>query len=234
MQRLFIFFLVFFFTGCIVGQEAMNQVDAKGRKQGFWKKTDSLGNKIYEGKFLDGIPTDTFRYFYQGGTLKTLSVISRQGKRAVTVSYFPNGHKMAMGNYLNEKRDSLWQFFGDGTGKMVSEEFYVDGKIDGKSKVFYPEGGISEMTTYINGLKDGLWEQYFSDGVIKLRGTYKAGEKQGRLQLFFPSGQVRLSGLYNNGHQDGVWTSYDEKGKVVKKETYKNGELLKTEESPQK
>jgi antitoxin component YwqK of YwqJK toxin-antitoxin module len=234
MGRLFIVFLTIFFASGIFGQEAINLVDAKGRKQGFWRKSDSLGNKLYEGNFIDGIPSDTFRYFYRTGSLKTLSVISGQGKRAKTVSYFPNGRKMASGNYLNEKRDGIWQFFSDGSEKLVSEEFYAEGKIEGNSKVFYPEGGVSEVTNYINGIKDGLWEQYFSDGTIKLRGKFKAGEKHERFQLFYPSGQLRVSGQYNNGHQDGVWNSYDEKGKLVKKETYKKGKLLKTEEPSQK
>ncbi|MEI6436491.1 MAG: toxin-antitoxin system YwqK family antitoxin [Bacteroidota bacterium] len=234
MPRVFIVLIIVFFTGSIHSQDTINLTGAYGRKEGFWRKTDSTGQKIYEGNFVAGIPTGEFRYFYKDGSLKTSSVVSQKGKRAVTVSYFPNGKKLAAGNYLNEKKDSLWQFFSDITGSLVSEDFYKDGKIEGKSKVYYPEGGMSELKNYKQGIPDGIWEQYFSDGKIKLRGAYKAGEKQGAFKTFSLAGRVTTSGQYKNGHQDGQWIYYDEEGAVIKKETFRNGMLLKTDEPAKK
>jgi antitoxin component YwqK of YwqJK toxin-antitoxin module len=210
----------------------VNVSDSKGHKQGYWRKLDTAGRLIYEGRFKDGVPAGEFRYYYPDGKLKTVSQVSGQGRRAVTVSYFPNGKKMAAGNYLDEKKDSTWQFFSESNGTIVSMEPYRAGLIDGISKVFFPEGGLSEINGYKNSIKDGPWEQYYLDGKLKLRGTYKAGEKEGVFKTFYNSGQPMITGQYSLGHQDGTWTYLDEKGTVTKKEIYDKGILLSVTPAP--
>ena len=230
MFRIFIITLLSIFSFSVFGQDTLNITDLNGRKQGFWRKHDTAGNIVYEGHFKDGFPVGEFRYYYPSGKLKTVSNLSNKGKRAVTVSYFPNGKKMASGIYLNEKKDSTWQFFSESNGTLVSEEHYKAGVIEGISYIFYPEGGLSEMHYYKNGIRDGLWEQYYMDGKLKLRGAYKAGEKQGLFKTLYNSGQVMFTGQYISGHQDGTWIYYNEKGSISKKEIYNKGILLKVEE----
>ena len=229
MFRISIFVLVTFFSCILFAQDTLNITDSKGHKQGYWRKLDSGGRVVYDGRFRDGVPEGVFRYFYPDGKLKTVSTVSIQGKRAVTVSYFPNGMKMAAGNYLNEKKDSIWQFFSESNGDLVSEETYLTGLIHGQSKVFYPEGGVSELRLYKNGIKEGLWEQYYPDGKLKLRGNFQAGDNQGAFMIFYNSGQPMVQGRYAEGHKDGIWMYYDEKGAIAKKESYDRGKLLKVE-----
>jgi len=231
MIRSFSLILFTIFFQALMAQDTINITDNHGLKQGFWRKSDTAGQTVYQGRFKDGKPTGEFRYFYPNGKLKTIAVVSDNGKRAVTTSYFTNGRKMAAGNYLNEKKDSIWQFFSESNGTLVSEERYNNGLIEGTSKVFYPDGGSSEMHYYKKGIRDGLWEQYYTDGMLKLRGAYKGGEKQGQFKTFFNSGQVMISGQYITGHQDGTWIYYTEKGEISKREFYNKGTLLKVEES---
>jgi uncharacterized protein len=230
MFRIFIFTLFTIISVAVSGQDTLNITDLNGHKQGFWCKKDSVGHIIYEGRFKNGYPAGEFRYFYPDGKLKTVSILSNLGKKAVTVSYFANGKKMAAGNYINEKKDSTWQFFSEFSGVLVSEEHYKAGVIDGISRIYYPEGGVSEIHNYKNGILDGLWEQYFTDGKIKLRCTYIAGEKQGPFKAFYDSEQLMFTGQYITGHREGIWTYYNEKGGITKKEIYSKGILLKTEE----
>jgi len=226
MFRFSIFILITFFSGTLSAQDTLNKTNSKGNKQGFWRKLDSAGRVIYEGRFRDGVPDGEFRYYYPDGKLKTVSMVSNQGKRAVTVSYFQNGRKMAAGNYLDERKDSTWQFFSESNGTLVSQETYQAGLINGLSRVFYPDGGVSELHYYKSGIRDGLWEQYYLDGKLKLRGAYKGGEKQGLFKTFYNSGRLMMEGRYSHGHQDGVWIYYDEKGTVSKKEVYEKGRRL--------
>jgi len=214
------FLLLLFLISFILtfGQDTLNRTDTRGHKQGFWKKTDTSGKKIYEGRFKDGIPYGSFCYFYPDGKIKTESFISEGGKRARTVSFYSNGKKMAAGNYLNEKKDSIWQFFSETEGSMVSEEIYQLGAKDGVSKTYFPEGGLAEILTWKNGIKSGQWEQYYSDGKIKFRGSYLDNEKTGTIQAFYMSGKIMFIGQYANGHPVGQWIYYDEKGNLKKKE----------------
>ena len=230
MNRIFIAVLFAIFSFSVVGQDTINQKDIQGRKQGFWRKTDQAGHQVYNGHFKDGYPVGVFNYYYPDGKLKTVSIMSQKGKRAVAVSYFPNGRKMASGVYLDEKKDSTWQFFSESNGNLVSQEHYKAGIMDGESRVFYPEGALSELHYFRQGLRDGPWEQYYTDGKIKLRGTYQAGDKQGSFKTFYTSGLPMIVGQYISGHQTGTWIYYDEKGTVSKKEIYDKGALVRVEE----
>jgi antitoxin component YwqK of YwqJK toxin-antitoxin module len=55
---------------------------------------------------------------------------------------------------------------------------------------YYSDGRVREEGMYINGMKDGLWEEYARDG-NKSRGSYHHGRKTGE------------------------WRTYDEKGKLL-------------------
>jgi antitoxin component YwqK of YwqJK toxin-antitoxin module len=214
------------FSCMLFGQDTINTKDAKGLRQGYWRKVDSVGRLIYEGRFRDGIPIGEFLYYYPDGKLKTVSKVSSQGRRASTISYFPGGKKMAVGNYLDEKKDSLWQFYSEFTGNVVSSDTYQNGVINGESKVFYPEGELSEIQIYKDGVKDGPWEQYFPDGKLKLRGSFNAGDKEGKFKAFYNSGIPMITGQYFQGHQDGTWVYYDEKGTMARQEVYNKGRLI--------
>jgi len=220
MSQTYILLVLLFLPLAIFSQDTLNQTDPAGRKQGFWKKSDSAGHPVYEGRFKDGKPVGTFRYFYPDGQVKTRSTFSENGKFARVVSYFQNGNKMASGNYLNEKRDSIWQFFSEKDEILVSEESYQTGVKEGVSRVYFPGGGVAEITTWKNGVMDGLSEQYFSDGKIKVRLSYKNGEKNDSFTTWFLSGQPMISGQYNHGHPSGQWIYYNEDGSVLRTEDH--------------
>lgn len=218
MNRIFLPLLLLISSTFIFAQSSQNHIDSLGRKQGFWVKTDTSGRKVYEGQFTDGLPFGLFRYYYPDGKIKTESVISAGGKKAKTISYYPNGKKMAAGNYLNERKDSTWLFFSEKEGILVSEEVYNKGNKDGISKTFYPDGQLAEILTWKNGLKSGLWEQYYTDGKIKFRGHYTENEKTGLFEAFYMSGKIMYKVKYTAGHATGQWIYYDENGKILKKE----------------
>lgn len=230
MYRIFLLTFSLLSALSIYSQDTLNRMDEKGRKQGFWRKQDSLGRKIYEGHFKDGFPAGEFRYYYTNGKLKTISVVSQHGKIAKTVSFFTNGRKMAEGSYLNEKKDSIWKFYREEDGLLISEENYHAGKKNGISKTFSDEGKVLEVVNWVAGLRNGPWEQFYTDGKLRLRAGYLNDEKCGPFKTFAFSGQPMVTGTYTAGHMDGKWTYYDDKGKVTKREFYSNGILLKIEE----
>ncbi|MFH1159631.1 MAG: hypothetical protein V1733_01615 [bacterium] len=234
MLRIFLFIGIGFLISSSFSQDTVNQTDLAGRKQGFWRKYDKGGYRIYEGQFKDNIPYGKFTYLYRSGKVRAVSLISEEGRVARTTSWFPNGKMMAKGKYVNEKRDSLWQFFSEFDETLVSEEFYEDGMKVGIEKVYYPGKGLAETITWKDGKKEGPWEQFYDDGALKIKGTYLNDEKEGLIQTFFVSGNLLGTGQYKNGHQDGTWSFYDENGNLKLKEHYDMGILLKSEEFPLK
>lgn len=230
MKNIIILLLLF---GCVFlgyTQDTVNGKDTAGKKHGYWVRKDSSGTKIYEGRFIHGIPTGEFRYYYKNGGLKTISTLTANGTRAATKTFYPDGRKMAIGNYINEKKDSLWQFFSDAMDAKTSEEYYKDGRLHGIRRIFYPSGPVAEIKHYVNGVEEGSWEKFFEDGKSQLKGNYRKGEKHGPFIVFAPEGTIIIKGQYKDGHQDGEWSFFDPQGKAVKKELYQLGKLKKTKE----
>ena len=230
MLRNFLVVSVFLLSLFSFSQDTINQTDLQGRKQGAWLKFDKDGFRIYEGQFKDDIPYGKFTYFHQNSKIRTISIFSDEGTVTHTTSWFPNGNLMAKGKYVHRKRDSLWQYFSEYDGTLVSEEFYQDGKKEGLEKIFYPGKGEAEIISWNEGIREGTWKQFYDDGVLKLVCTYKNGEREGPIKIFFVTGKILTTGHYKKGHQDSTWTYYDDTGKLILKEYYDEGILLKKEE----
>lgn len=92
-------------------------------------------------------------------------------------------------------------YFAEKDGDQITREGYKKGdNLDGEVRD-YTEGKIREVTTYVNGEKNGLSTSYFDNGKIEMTGAYKNDEKQGE------------------------WKFYDETGKLLETKKYLNGEV---------
>lgn len=227
VRTIFLFFLL---PSVTLAQDTINRTDEQGRKQGFWRKIDTIGQIIYEGRFNNNVPYGDFRYYYPDGKIKTQLIYSCNGACATAVSYFRNGKKMAEGKYIQEKRDSVWLFFSETTGSVVAEETYRNGVKHGTAKTFFLKGGVSEIMNWNNGIREGKWEYYYSDGKVKTSCLFENDEKNGPFKAYDTSGKLMIEGRYKSGHQDGQWIYYNEKGIPVKRETYVDGKLIRTED----
>lgn len=208
-------------------QPPLNQTDAAGKKQGPWKKyTD--GVLKYEGQFKDDKPTGKFTYYYPGGTVKTVSVYSANGTICRTKSYHEeNGKLMAEGKYVNEKKDSIWNYYSF-DDKLMSTESYVKGIKEGVWKTYYPDSSrtLLEIKNYKADVADGAWEQYFQNGTIKTKATYIKGKLEGLAVYYQSDGKKLMEGKFKNGLREGAWYSYNTDGKLEKTEKYAKGELV--------
>lgn len=235
MRYLSIIFLVFSFFGNYSAYAqlpsettAINQLDAKGYKQGDWKKTDKEGRLVYEGKFINDKPAGRFTYYDTTGKVRAFSEFSENGAKCFTTAFYKGGGKMSEGLYVNEKREGLWKFYNE-EGVLVADENYVNGIAEGLWKTYYQNGALLEEITYKNGEKEGPWKQYFFDGPLKLSARYKQGKLEGLATFYYASGRVMVSGPYTNNFKDGVWIHLNEKGVAEKKEVWAGG-FLQAEE----
>ncbi|MBU1011545.1 MAG: toxin-antitoxin system YwqK family antitoxin [Bacteroidetes bacterium] len=220
-----ILFVLFCFSVMSQNQTQLNNKDDLGRKQGYWKSFDEMGYLKYEGTFKNDIPIDTFKYYYPDGKLRALSVFYNEGKKSYAKLFHRNEKLMAEGNYLNQKKDSVWRYYSEYDGVLLSEEIYINNQKNGLWRQFFPNGNVAEELNYKNDVEDGEWKQFYTDGTKKLEGFYVRGLKEGLIQMFYPNGQVETSGNYLNSLKEGIWKSFSEDGKVNKEEYYQNGKL---------
>ena len=200
-------------------------VDASGKKQGYWKKKDEkTGKLLYEGEFKDNKPVGFFKHYYPGDTAKRAITFYKDGGKIAYASLYHQvtGKLMAKGKYINELKDSVWNFY-DETGALISKDNYKLGKKDGKCLVYLPDGKLAEEKTFKNDLPDGPFKQYFDGTLIKAEGKYVNGKMDGKVTYYYPSGKFAATGIYKNGNKEGVWLYNDSNGKPKEKELYRNG-----------
>lgn len=66
-------------------------------------------------------------YYYENGTIEQQGTFNADGKlHGVWTSYDVNGKKLAMGKYVNGKKDGKWLFW---TNNKLREVDYVDSKV---------------------------------------------------------------------------------------------------------
>ena len=203
----------------------INKVDGQGRRQGYWKVYDVNGNIKFEGAFKNDLPTGTFKYYYEDGKIKAVSEMYENGKRSRTKVFHNNGRLMAEGNYLDRKKDSVWTYYSDYDGILMSREPYSDGELNGVVINYFPGGRIAEELPYRNGLKNGVWKRYFTDGKIKLKANYVDDKLEGLMLVYYQEGFPEVSGMYKDNYKDGMWLYYDKEGMLLKKERYVKGSL---------
>ena len=192
---------------------ALNQTDKTGKKQGKWIKKDEHGRPVYEGTFKDNKPVGEFKYFYDTGELKTSSVFSTDGI-CRSKHYFPGNILMAEGNYVKEKRDSIWKFY-NAPNSLVSEESFKKGKKDGPEKNFNGKGKLIEEKMWKDSILNGPWKKYYEDGNVQQEGVYVGGFLDGDMKFYYPNKVPAAVGHYQHSLKSGKWMYYDRSGKIV-------------------
>ena len=125
--------------------------------------------------------------------------------------------------YIENKKNITYYMGTPFSGTIIRNETYTRSK---------------SKTTYKNGKKDGLYEEYYEDiimkdgevkdGQVKIKETYKNGEEDGLYEEYYEDGQLRIKTTYKNGEEDGLYEEYGEDafGPTIIKENYKNGEII--------
>lgn len=207
-------------------------LDSKGQKQGYWKKKDENTNKlIYEGEFKDNKPVGKFKYYHPNDSISVIMNFKDGGKTAYAKMFHMNGKRKAEGKYVGKEiKDSVWTYY-DELGVLISREKYKEGKKQGASFVYLPDGSISEEKNYKDDVLEGPYKDYFTAGVLRTQGVYSKGVLEGRTAYYYPNGVEVAAGFYKNGLKVGPWIYKTESGKVREKELYKNGKLAEKKET---
>lgn len=78
---------------------------------------------------------------------------------------------------------------------------------------------LAERINQINDTypkKSGEFLEFYTNGVLKAKGKFRAGKLHGNWQWFRKTGVIMRSGSFKDGQQTGTWITYDSKGKQYK------------------
>jgi antitoxin component YwqK of YwqJK toxin-antitoxin module len=224
----FLLLLPFTLTAASQGDTLWNRTDEKGWKQGYWKKYYPGGQLMYRGYFIDNVPAGKMERYYDDGHLK--AELDYAGSTTYATMYFRNGQKGASGKYVDQQRDSVWNYYSYYTGDLSCRETYRMGLLEGPVIKYYPGGARAEVLNWENNVKHGRWEQFWEDSTLRLTASYELDRLNGPYRVFNRNKILILEGNYENGMMEGDWKFYNNEGVLERTLRYSSGEILNGEE----
>ncbi|MCT4599807.1 MAG: hypothetical protein N4A32_02810 [Marinifilaceae bacterium] len=162
------------------------------------------GKLMYKGMFRDGKPVGVFKRYYPTGIIK--AELNYFEKYVNATFYNKTGKLIATGRYVDNKKDSIWNYFSE--DRLISRENYVKGKKDGDSFLYYPEGGIKETIFWNNGVKEGEWRRFYRNKKLMFLALFTKGKLDGKFVAYNRKGEISIVGKYVDAYKEGTWTYY--------------------------
>jgi antitoxin component YwqK of YwqJK toxin-antitoxin module len=218
---------ILFLSLNIYSQNAINQVDGTGKKQGVWIKRDGDGRLVYQATFKDDKPVGEMKRYHLNGKVKAILNFAEDGIESEAQLFDEQGKPVASGKYLGQKKSGEWNYLLGSI--VVLKENYQNGLKDGASKRYYATGELLEESEWKNDTLNGFYRTYFKDGKILLECKYEHGQRNGRFLTQFPSGYPEIVGNYTDDLRDKDWNYYDADGKLLYCLKFDSGKLLNPE-----
>ncbi len=229
IKRLFFVCILFtlFLSGNKVVAQKYNQFDQNKKRTGAWEKYYSNKRIKYSGQFEDGKEIGTFKFYnIKYSTYPEAIKIFKKDSDSVSVTYlYDNGITRVTGAFVGRKRVGKWMYYYK-KETIFSEEFYVDGKLEGKVTIYFKTNGKkAEESEYKKGLLHGASKKYSDKEVLIEEVLYENGLANGLAKYYELSGNVKERGVYKDGKRVGKWEFYLD-GEIVsdkvRKESLKN------------
>lgn len=140
--------------------------------------------------------------------------------------------QLAFGNYsqvdyskiLNKNGKIFVKKTGSPLTGMVTfqkdREFYKNGIPEGKWLSFYTNGKIKSIENWKNGELNGKYVLYGEDGNKTFQTYYLKGKDHGLFKLYHDNGKPHIIGKFYNGQAVGIWSYYSKNGKLIGKRDY--------------
>lgn len=136
-----------------------------------------------------------------------------------------NGQIAIEGYVTDNKRSGQWIEFSP-EGDITLIENYVNGLREGWSFKMITRGQIDQKARYHLGSLNGPWIQYKFGKIIEER-TYTMGNLDGTVKTYDDrTWKLKQEVQYKDGKQHGYFRYYDEEGNVTLEYEYKNGEKV--------
>ena len=125
-----------------------------------------------------------------------------------------------------EEKKILW------SNQIIREQWYEDenGLKQGEYKLFHYNGIICEKGQYIDGKREGKWEEHDIFGHFRAEKNYKNDKLNGEYKEYFPNVKKTICkiGQYVDDKKEGEWIEYHNnlsQNKISLKENYVNDKL---------
>lgn len=233
-----------YYHGILGRSEHINRTDNFGLKQGSWKYFWDNGNLKMEASYLNDKKNGFFKYYDENGNFlyvekydhDQLVENAKETKQLEQrVVYYPNGKPSIIATYYKDQPDGLRREF-DTAGHTIKGYLFENGWLhyegitdlnglrQGLWKEYYQSGELRSQGKYKNSIQIDRWNFYFTDQSVEITGSFNnKGEKQGEWLWFYPNGDTMMIAHYEDGEFEGEYVEYDEIGKPLVQGAYEGG-----------
>ena len=175
----------------------------------YWTEYYRNGRKKFEGRFIDYTKDGKWMYYYENGQIESVGQFLNNSKEGKWTYYQQNGVNKSVGNYNDNDKDGRWIYFD----KKGNEEYWEDwsfGTFEGTNRtgeiIFYYIGTnqdtkiITEKINFKNGIKNGKYYSYNTNGSLEVEGQYKNDVKVGIWNYYNENGIIRRTKEWKDGN----------------------------------
>lgn len=208
------------------------QMNEAGKMKEDLAKAESLGSKLVEGEYVQGVKQGTFIWYHANGNMATKGNYVDDQLEGDYHTYHPNGQASVKGTYKAGKVEGLYTWY-DSNGKKKEEGHFKAGKKDGIFSEFDPHGGMTSKLNYVNDELEGEGVPLFwSNGTPVEKAIFKNGVRDGMEYKYYENGQMQQAVPFKNGLENGTATLYKQDGSFKKKVVFKNGQRMQVSYKP--
>ncbi len=107
----------------------------------------------------------------------------------------------------------------------INDENYLP---DGTHIIYIQHISPKVVVNLKNGKRDGLYTQYFKDGIqLQFQNHYSNGKYNGLCKEFYDNGQLKIQSTWKNGIQEGKTYYYNNDGSLIRELEIVNGDYYK-------
>jgi antitoxin component YwqK of YwqJK toxin-antitoxin module len=189
------------------GELQMRTTYKMGKKNGLYEEyfsDKSIQKKCYyKLDQLDGL-YESYRYDRDSNRIWLEEKINyKMGNRdGPYIIYHSKGKIKDRGTFKMDYHEGLREMFFE-TGELELKEYYKDGKEKGLHELYdkRDDGKVILIIKYFVGDSgmEGLYEEYHTNGNLKIKCYYKGGDKDGPYEEYSEDGRILVKGKYIKG-----------------------------------
>ena len=230
-----------------------------GKKEGIRRTIRE--SEILEENFSNDIKQGLTIYYYPDGKIMRTIPFENGLENGFAREFSPDGTVITMIEYrrgfvldrenINRKdrnglKQGKWKFFY-ASGKVKTEGVYRDDKRNGYFKEYDEKGLLTDVSKYVNDVRQeappelvklDIRTDYYPDGKVKTRASYKGDVPEGVRREYAPGGEVVSAYTFSKGNmvaegiiddegiKDGPWKEFYADGSLRAEGLYRNGSRI--------
>lgn len=190
------------------GQKKLQGNYHNNQKEGLFEEWYEEGQLAFVGSFKQGDRDGASTEWYKDGQIRKEEFYVGGQLDKTYREWFPSGQLRIECGFALGKKQGHYQEFNE-FAELIADVHYEKDLPVGVAKVFYGKNQLKEMITFTNeGKKEGKSEEYYPNGQLKGQGQYKNDLIEGEVKTWFEDGSLATQKMFKAGKLVGDQKEY--------------------------